>query len=115
MVKEFVTYWGPSLNDWGEKQERHVIERDEELLKDGHVTGGRRLKKISLNEIFEDGVVTDENVGWLDGLIGITYGLGQFPGGRTWFPLRRHRPQVQLVQNLLPGLQSLDVGELRTE
>ena len=58
MVKEFVTYWGPSLNDWGEKQERHVIDRDEELLKDGHVTGGRRMKKISLNEIFEDGVVT---------------------------------------------------------
>ena len=53
MVKEFVTYWGPSLNDWGEKQERHVIDRDEELLKDGHVTGGRRMKKISLNEIFE--------------------------------------------------------------
>ena len=31
--------------------------------------------------LLEDGVVTDENVGWLDGLIGVTYGLGQFPGG----------------------------------
>ena len=58
MVKEFVTYWGPSINDWGEKQERHVVERDEALLKDGHVSGGRRMKKISLNEIFEEGVVT---------------------------------------------------------
>ena len=31
--------------------------------------------------LLEDGVVTEQQVGWLDGLIGITYGLGQFPGG----------------------------------
>lgn len=58
MVKEFVTYWGPSLNDWGETQERYVTERDESLLKSGDVAGGRRMKKISINEVFEDGVVT---------------------------------------------------------
>jgi len=58
MVMEFVTYWGPSLNDWGDVQERHVVERDESLLKGGHISGGRSMKKISINEIFEDGVVT---------------------------------------------------------
>ena len=31
--------------------------------------------------LLEDGVVTETEMGWLDGLIGITYGLGQFPGG----------------------------------
>ena len=31
--------------------------------------------------LLEDGVVTEQQMGWLDGLIGITYGLGQFPGG----------------------------------
>ena len=31
--------------------------------------------------LLEDGVVTEEEVGWLDGLIGLSYGFGQFPGG----------------------------------
>ncbi len=31
--------------------------------------------------LLEDGVVTEKEMGWLDGLIGITYGLGQYPGG----------------------------------
>ena len=31
--------------------------------------------------LLEDGVVTEKEMGWLDGLIGLTYGLGQFPGG----------------------------------
>ena len=31
--------------------------------------------------LLEDGVVTETQMGWLDGLWGITYGLGQFPGG----------------------------------
>ena len=31
--------------------------------------------------LLEEGVVTENEMGWLDGLIGITYGLGQFPGG----------------------------------
>ena len=35
-VKEFVTYWGPSLNDWGDgTDKRFVIERDEDLLRKG--------------------------------------------------------------------------------
>ena len=31
--------------------------------------------------LLEDGVITEEEVGWLDGLIGLSYGFGQFPGG----------------------------------
>ncbi len=43
IVKEFVTHWGPSLNDWGDgTEQRFVIERDEELLKQGVENGGRR-------------------------------------------------------------------------
>ena len=57
-VKEFVTYWGPSLNDWDDTERRFVIERDEGLLKKGAETGGRKMEKISLNDIFKEGVVT---------------------------------------------------------
>ncbi len=58
-VKEFVTHWGPSLNDWGDgTEQRFVIERDEKLLKQGIESGGRRMQKLSLNDIFKDGVVT---------------------------------------------------------
>ena len=58
-VKEFVTHWGPSLNDWGDgTEQRFVIERDEKLLKQGVESGGRRMQKISLNDIFKEGVVT---------------------------------------------------------
>jgi hypothetical protein len=59
-IKEFVTYWGPSITDWGDGTERRfVIERDEDLLKQGaEPGGGRRMEKISLNDIFERGVVT---------------------------------------------------------
>ena len=31
--------------------------------------------------LLDQGVVTSEQAGWLDGLFGLTYGLGQFPGG----------------------------------
>ena len=55
-VKEFVTYWGPSLNEWGDEQ-RFVVERDEEMLKNGSADG-RKMEKISLNDIFTPGVVT---------------------------------------------------------
>jgi len=59
IVKEFVTYWGPSLNDWGDgTEQRFVIERDESLLKKGVSDGGRKMEKVSLNEIFTEGVVT---------------------------------------------------------
>ena len=58
-IKEFVTYWGPSINDWGDGTERRfTIERDEDLLKQGVESGGRKMEKISLNDIFEEGVVT---------------------------------------------------------
>src|SRR5258708_36968247 len=56
-IKEFVTYWGPSINDWEDKQKGLVIERDEALLKKG-AEGGRKMDKIALNEIFTEGVVT---------------------------------------------------------
>ena len=59
IVKEFVTYWGPSINDWGDGTEkRFVTERDESLLKGGVSDGGRKMDKISINDIFKDGVVT---------------------------------------------------------
>src|SRR5690348_1467291 len=58
-IKEFVTYWGPSIADWNDGTEkRFVIERDEEMLKKGVETGGRRMEKLSLNDIFASGVVT---------------------------------------------------------
>lgn len=57
-IKEFVTYWGPSISDWGDgPDKRFVIERDESLLKQG-AKGGRKMEKISLNDIFLDDVVT---------------------------------------------------------
>lgn len=57
-VKELVTYWGPSVSEWGDGTEkRYEIERDEELLLNSG-EGGRKMEKISLNDIFEDGVVT---------------------------------------------------------
>lgn len=59
IVQEYVTYWGPSLNDWGDgSEQRFVIDRDEELLRGSSMRGGRRMKKISLDDIFTEGVVT---------------------------------------------------------
>jgi mannose-6-phosphate isomerase-like protein (cupin superfamily) len=59
IIKEFVTYWGPSINDWGDGTERRfVIERDEDLLNKGASDGGRKMDKVSMNDIFKDGVVT---------------------------------------------------------
>lgn len=57
-VKEFVTYWGPSVAEWGDIEKRYVIERDEDLLKKGVSEGGRTIAKISLDEILSAGVVT---------------------------------------------------------
>jgi len=57
-VKEFVTHWGPSIADWGDgTEQRFVIERDEDLLNDA-ARGGRKMEKVSLNDIFKEGVVT---------------------------------------------------------
>lgn len=58
IIKEYVTYWGPSVTDWGDgPDKRFTIERDEDLLKNSAV-GGRKMEKLSLNEIFQEGVVT---------------------------------------------------------
>jgi hypothetical protein len=57
-VQEFVTHWGPSINDWGDGvEQRWTTERDEDDLRNA-AKGGRKMEKISLNEIFEEGVVT---------------------------------------------------------
>ena len=57
-VKEFVTYWGPSIADWGDgPDERFIIERDEDLLKSSN-SGGRKMEKLSLNDILTPDVVT---------------------------------------------------------
>ena len=39
-IKEFVTYWGPSVADWSDTEKRFVIERDETMLNDA-AAGGR--------------------------------------------------------------------------
>ncbi len=58
-VNEFVTYWGPTVGDWGDGTERRfIVERDEDLLKQGVSEGGRRMEKLSLEEILTPGVVT---------------------------------------------------------
>ena len=59
-IKEFITYWGTSLKDWNDNrlESRFVVERDEELLQQGAIAGGRKMEKISINDIFQDGVVT---------------------------------------------------------
>ena len=59
-IKEFITYWGTSLLDWNDNrlESRFVVERDEELLQQGAISGGRKMEKISINDIFQDGVVT---------------------------------------------------------
>jgi hypothetical protein len=56
-IKEFVTYWGPSINDWSPEEKRFSIDRDEDQLKNS-ATGGKKMEKISLNDIFKEGVTT---------------------------------------------------------
>jgi mannose-6-phosphate isomerase-like protein (cupin superfamily) len=59
IIKEFVTYWGSSTTDWNDGSEkRFVIERDEDLLKAGVEYGGKKMEKLSLNDIFSTGIVT---------------------------------------------------------
>jgi len=57
-IREFVTYWGPSIADWGNgPDKRFTIDRDEDQLKQSAV-GGRKMEKLSLNDIFKEDVVT---------------------------------------------------------
>lgn len=58
-INEFVSYWGPSGSDWGNGTERRfTIERDEELLKKGASAGDRKMRKINVDDILADGIVT---------------------------------------------------------
>ena len=53
-IKEFVTYGAVHLRLGRRRRERRfTIERDEDLLKQGVESGGRKMEKISLNDIFE--------------------------------------------------------------
>ena len=57
-VNEFVTYWGPSISDWGDgPDERFIIQRDEDLLKNSN-RGGRKMEKLSLDAILTPEVLT---------------------------------------------------------
>lgn len=58
VVQEFVTYWGPSINEWGDGTDtRFVVSRDEELLKKGASGVARKMEKISLDKIVDGGNV----------------------------------------------------------
>lgn len=57
-VTEFVTYWGPTTAEWDKTEKRFTIEREEEMLRGEATDGGRTMEKISLNDIFDDDVVT---------------------------------------------------------
>jgi hypothetical protein len=49
IVNEFVTYWGPSIADWGNgPDKRFIIDRDEELLKNSAVGGRKPLVRTVL-------------------------------------------------------------------
>ena len=58
-VNEFVTHWGPSINDWSEGEKRWTTERDEDLLR-AAAKGGRKMDKISLEQVLGEGVVTGD-------------------------------------------------------
>lgn len=59
IVQEFVTFWGPSINEWGDGSDtRFVVDRDEELLRKGARGVARKMEKISLDEIVQGGSVT---------------------------------------------------------
>lgn len=58
-IMEYVTYWGPSINDWTNgSDKRFAIEREESDYEKGIVHGGRKMTKISLDDILTPGVTT---------------------------------------------------------
>lgn len=58
-IREYVTFWGPSINDWGDGTERRFsVERDEDLLRQPVQGDTRRMEKISLDAIFQEDLVT---------------------------------------------------------
>jgi hypothetical protein len=58
-VEEFVTYWGPSLNEWGDGSERRWVgKRDIDELQGGVTKGARVMRKVNVDEILTEGVET---------------------------------------------------------
>ena len=56
IVKEFNTFWGPSLNEWEKGPDRRfVVDRDEDLLKKGADGLTRKMEKISIDAIVDQG------------------------------------------------------------
>lgn len=56
IVKEFNTFWGPSLNEWEDGPDRRfVVDRDEDLLKKGADGLARKMEKISIDAIVDQG------------------------------------------------------------
>jgi hypothetical protein len=58
-VEEFVTYWGPSINEWGDGSERRWVgKRDIDELQGGVTKGARIMRKVNVDEILTEGVET---------------------------------------------------------
>jgi len=58
IVQEFNTFWGPSINEWGDgADKRFVVDRDEELLKKGATGLARKMEKVSLDAIVDNGKI----------------------------------------------------------
>jgi hypothetical protein len=58
-VDEFVTYWGPSLNEWGDgSEQRWTTKRDLDELQGGVTKGARVMRKINVDDILAGEVET---------------------------------------------------------
>lgn len=58
IVQEFNTFWGPSINEWGDgADKRFVVDRDEDLLKKGATGLARKMEKVSLDAIVDNGKI----------------------------------------------------------
>jgi quercetin dioxygenase-like cupin family protein len=58
IVQEFVTFWGPSINEWGDGSDtRFVVDRDEALYRNGARGVARKMEKVSVDEIVQGGDV----------------------------------------------------------
>ncbi|GAB3200260.1 hypothetical protein GCM10027062_19190 [Nocardioides hungaricus] len=58
-VDEFVTYWGPSVNEWGDGSERRwTTKRDEDHMRGDVVQGSRVMRKVSVDDILAEDVET---------------------------------------------------------
>ncbi len=58
VVQEFITFWGPSINEWGDGSDtRFVVDRDEDLYRKTARGVARKMEKISLDQIVDGGNV----------------------------------------------------------